>query len=237
MRRLLVAALAVGLLSAACSDGDDDVAAYLSLGDSIAVGWSASDPPNNGFVALVAGQEDAELRNLAVAGATTADVIDHQLADAVSLVESGGAAFVTVSAGVNDLADLIPNGTCAEDPLPASCPLEVTLADVEERLLRIVDDIRDADDEVPIVLLAYPNFFSGTGHPWEASAARVLPRLAEAMRGIADEYGRVAVAEPSFEGRGGELTHVLDEPFDPHPNDAGHRIIADAVVEALATVE
>ena len=38
-----------------------------------------------------------------------------------------------------------------------------------------------------------------------------------------------------FDGRGGELTHVLDTPFDPHPNDAGYRVIADAFIDVLKT--
>ena len=55
---------------------------------------------------------------------------------------------------------------------------------------------------------------------------------------LAARHDRVAVAgpAPAFEGRGGELTHVLDPVFDPHPNDAGHRAIADAVAAALDSV-
>jgi hypothetical protein len=90
---------------------------------------------------------------------------------------------------------------------------------------------------VPIVLLGYPNFFSGTGHAWEAPAGRVLPQLVDSLQMVASEHDRVEVALPSFDGRGGELTHVNDEDFDPHPNDAGHRVIADAMLAALAKVE
>jgi hypothetical protein len=64
----------------------------------------------------------------------------------------------------------------------------------------------------------------------------VLPRLAEAIRRVAARHDRVAVAEPSFEARGGDLTHVLDPQFDPHPNDAGHRVIADAFASAIDAV-
>jgi hypothetical protein len=89
----------------------------------------------------------------------------------------------------------------------------------------------------PIVLLAYPNLFSGTGHRFEAPASRVLPRLDDVIRTVATKYQHTAVADPSaaFEGHGRELTHVLDTPFDPHPNDAGHRVIADAFIDVLKT--
>ena len=88
---------------------------------------------------------------------------------------------------------------------------------------------------MPIVLLAYPNFFSGTGHAWEAPASRVLPRLDDVVRDVASRFDRVTVAEPSdaFECHAGELTHVNDAAFDPHPNDAGHRVIAGAFEAAL----
>ena len=43
----------------------------------------------------------------------------------------------------------------------------------------------------------------------------------------------LAAAAPAFEGEGATLTHVLDPHFDPHPNDAGHRAIADAFEAAL----
>jgi hypothetical protein len=65
----------------------------------------------------------------------------------------------------------------------------------------------------------------------------VLPRLDEVIRAVASKHPHTAVADPSavFEGRGGELTHVLDTTFDPHPNDAGHRVIADAFINVLKT--
>jgi lysophospholipase L1-like esterase len=46
------------------------------------------------------------------------------------------------------------------------------------------------------------------------------------------------VATPSFEDQSADLplTQVLDEPFDPHPNDAGHRTIADAIMASLEDV-
>jgi len=227
--------IAVVIASMRSSSGETGGDVYVSIGDSIAAGNGASDPATTGFVALLAAREEVSVRNLAVSGATTDDVLTEQLGKALVPIESGRAAFVTISAGGNDLAGLIPNASCVQEPLPASCPLDETLATVEKTLNAIVAYIRDANTRVPIVLLAYPNFFSGTGHAWEAPAGRVLPRLDELIREVASRFERVSVAETfdAFEGRGGELTHVNDAAFDPHPNDAGHRIIADAFASAL----
>jgi lysophospholipase L1-like esterase len=217
------------------SSGESKRDVYVSIGDSIATGNGASDPPSTSFAALLAAREEVSLHNLAVAGATTQDVLDAQLGRALVPIQADRAAFVTISVGGNDLATLIPNGECVEDPVPASCPLDEALATVEANLSSIVAYIRDANSRVPIVLLAYPNLFSGTGHAWEAPAGRVLPALGGVVRAIAARYDHVAVADPStaFEGHGDELTHVLDAQFDPHPNDAGHRVIADAFAEAV----
>ncbi|HXK34123.1 MAG TPA: SGNH/GDSL hydrolase family protein [Dehalococcoidia bacterium] len=247
MRTLLpLLACIVAVAAASACGGEDNggpaaqpVAggAYISVGDSIAAGSGASDPARTSFAAIVGSRLNLELTNLAVAGATTSDVIDQQLAAARGTT---GVRLITVSAGGNDLAALIPNATCTQDPLPDTCPLEDALARVEERLLRIVRDLRAAHPDAAIVLLAYPNFFSNTGHDFEAPAARVLPRFAETVRAVAAASGpRVAVADASrlFDGRGDELTHVLDEVFDPHPNDAGHEALAGVVAEAYRGLE
>ena len=209
----------------------------MSIGDSIAAGVGASNSTRTSFAALIAAGEDLTLLNLAEAGATSQNVFDEQLPQVLPILRAGRVRFITISAGGNDLAALIPNAACVEEPLPQSCPLGEMLDGVEERMGELLDALRGADARVPIVLLGYPNFFSGTGHAWEAPAGRVLPELVARLEGIAAAYENIVVATPSFEGRGGELTHLKDAHQDPHPNDAGHRVIAAAVLAALAELE
>jgi lysophospholipase L1-like esterase len=235
--------VALGLLVyllAFLGDADDDDGAlnaqdvYVSVGDSVAAGYGASDPASTSFAALIAAEEDLSLYNVAKANVTTRQVIDEQLPDVLPILGSGRVRLITISAGGNDLAALIPNASCVEEPLRASCPLDSTLAGVADRLDEMLRLLRDANPNVPIVILGYPNFFAGTDHAWEAPAAAVLPLLTDTMQTVASKYERVSVATPAFRGQQRRpLTHVLDTPFDPHPNDAGHRIIADAMLEAL----
>ncbi len=230
---LVYVVAAVGGSTDTTTSGD----VYASMGDSVAAGNGARDAATTSFAALVAAREEVTLFNVAEAGATSRVVIEEQLADVLPLLGSGRVRLITISAGGNDLAALIPNAACTEDPPPEACPLDETLDGVIERIDEVLRLLRDADPSVPIVLLGYPNFFSGTRHAWEAPAGRVLPALVERLQAAAAKYDRIAVATPSFDGRGDALTHVNDAEFDPHPNDAGHRVIADAILAALAEIE
>jgi lysophospholipase L1-like esterase len=234
---VMIAAVALGACGGASARHYDGV--YLSLGDSVAAGNGSSDRASTSFAALLAKDEGGlAVENLGVAGATTGDVIQKQLPQIDAAVAGRKLAFITISIGGNDLGALIPNTTCQQEPLPASCPLDDALAGVTRNLDEIMRQLRAKHGSTPIVLLLYPNFFSGTGHAFEAPAARVLPRLDEAISGVAARYKHTAVAPTAavFEGEGPRLTHVLDARFDPHPNDAGHRLIADAFVAALKDV-
>lgn len=238
---LALCALLLATVLAACAGSSSQAytGVYLSLGDSIAAGNGASDAATTAFVPLLARDEGGlEVLNLAVAGATTRDVMEKQLPRALD-GEKRRLAFITISAGGNDLAALIPNAACQQDPLPASCPLDDALAQVERNMDGVMKELRRAYPRTPIVVLLYPNFFSGTGHPFERPAQRVLPRLDEVLARVTARYPHTAVATAaaSFEGRGARLTHVLDPRFDPHPTDAGHRAIAAAFIAALKRVK
>ncbi len=234
-------AIAVTLLAACSSTSSGPktyTGVYLSLGDSVAAGNGASDAATTSFAALLAHDEGSlTLDNLAVAGATTNDVIDKQLPTATANKQD--LAFITISIGGNDLAALIPNSACVQDPLPASCPLDDALSKVQANYDQIMKTLRKAWPNTPIVALLYPNFFSGTGSPLEAPAQRVLPMLDQAISDVVAKYEHTAVATTAadFDGQGAKLTHVLDPQSDPHPNDAGHRLIADAFIAALTRVK
>ncbi|MEX2246403.1 MAG: GDSL-type esterase/lipase family protein, partial [Dehalococcoidia bacterium] len=155
----IVLALSAGGYAIACGSDDGDLPGqkvYVSLGDSVAAGNGASDARSTGFAAVLAQRRAVELQNFAAAGATTSDVIERQLDRALRTIEEGDVAFVTISAGGNDFAGLIPNASCVEDPLPASCPIDETLLGVEANLREILARIRKADADVLVLLLGYP---------------------------------------------------------------------------------
>jgi lysophospholipase L1-like esterase len=215
---------------------------YLALGDSIAAGAGASDSKSTSYVGRVESvlrqhYNNVELRNLAVGGHTTQDLIDQQLPAALDALKNDDVRLVTITIGGNDL-NVVQNSpdaaTCIADVNDPKCPVAEILVGTEERLDRVMGDLRGAGADVPIAIQVYPNLFSGTGHVFEQPAGQAFGKLNDVIERVAAKHD-ILIADPraAFEGRGGKLTHTLDATPDFHPNDAGYGAIADAFLNAL----
>ena len=250
----LLGLFALALAALACNGGDAEAPGrsplpegvagglYLVLGDSWAAGQGASDADATSYAALVAQAlrsrfgEALELRSLAVGAQTTEALVDGQLPQLVELVQQGEVRLVTLTIGGQDLLQYVSEPVCLQDPADLGCPLGDGLFEVEQRLDRILRELREAGPEVAIAIQLYPNLFSGTGHQFDRPTDTAFGLLNGVITGVARRHD-VLVADPrvAFEGQGRALSHVEDaEPdFDFHPNDAGHRVIADAFLEVL----
>jgi lysophospholipase L1-like esterase len=245
-----VVAAASGL---ACNSSDDATGAllpedvsggvYVALGDSVAAGSGASDPETTSYVALVGAAlrdrygETLEVRNLADGGATTQSLIDGQLDAATEALREGDVRLVTITIGGNDLNELQSSPdtpACLADVRSPACPVAELLVGTEERLDTILGELRAAGPETAIVMELYPNLFSGTGHIFEGPADDAFAMLNEVIARVTERYD-IVLADPRapFVGGGRELTRLLDATPDAHPNDAGHRAIAEAFLEAV----
>jgi len=216
---------------------------YLALGDSFAAGSGASDAAATSYVGLVGAAlgdrygETLETRNLADGGATTQSLIDGQLHAATEALRAGDVRLVTITIGGNDLNELQSSpdtAACLVDVASPACPVAELLAGTEERLDTILSELRAAGPETVMVMELYPNLFSGTGHVFEEAAEDAFTMLNEVIARVTERYD-VVLADPRapFVGGGRELTHLLDATPDAHPNDAGHRAIAEAFLAAL----
>lgn len=223
-----------GLLSDAAPGG-----VYLALGDSIAAGTGASDAGRTSYPALVADAYRArvgqvQLVSLAVAGHTTQDLIDQQLPAALARLEQGDVRLVTVTIGGNDLFVFAGQAACQPDPTAPGCHVEDALLAVERRLDRILADLREAGPDAVLVILAYPNLFSGSGHPFERPAEAAFDLLDGVITSVARRYDvLVADARPAFVDKGNDYTHILERTPDFHPNDEGYRALADVFLQTL----
>ena len=216
-----------GFLALAALRGSGDAAGdgiYVSLGDSIAAGNGASDPRQTGSSRCwPSGRMSASTFNVAVAGATTQDVIDVQVAKVLSIVQAGHVSFITISAGGNDLAALIPNAACTQDPLPARARSMRRWTASKRGSTRScgICAMRTCVCRSCCWRIRTSSRGRGTSSTRRRRACcRGSTMSSPALRRSTSGW-RWRNRRRRSNGAGGELTGVLAEPFDPHPNDEG----------------
>ena len=227
------------------ADGNRDV--YIALGDSLAAGVGASSF-DLGYVGvfhhrleLIEGRP-ISLLNLGVSGATSAEILADQLPGALQEIQrlrddgdpTTSVSVVTLNAGGNDLRGALALWACLSDLFGETCltGLNVIADELRDNLEPIIDLLLDGPGEVPTVYLM--NLYSLSDERLE-SFQRVLDlvtaMLNEAIVDAGDRAGVIVVDVSSiFRGRAEELTNVATA--DIHPNDAGHRELAGALLRA-----
>jgi hypothetical protein len=160
---------------------------------------------------------------------------------------------VTLTLGANDFLPPVITEPCASDPGDVACQLTVAtaLTTFSGNYLAILAqlDIALAQDpgEGRILVTTYYNPFDGTGDPWEGPVDAVLlgsdgavdcganlgDLIKVGLNDIITCVGGLMGAEivdihPLFNDAAPDLTHITEG--DIHPNNDGHRAIADAVI-------
>jgi acyl-CoA thioesterase-1 len=236
---------------------------YIALGDSLAEGVGASDPSSTAYVPKfheylqdALGIADLTLMNLGHSGDTSVDLIAHgHLAEAVR--EIGARNFdeipendvqvVTLNIGGNDLLDLFLDlviaGTCPELETSMAKPecvdaLQDVLDGLRENFDQALDELEQADPDLPILTADLYNPFSGSNLPFDEVAEWALEGregspveegLNDVIRSIAAEHGvRVADWYSTFQGKSAQFV----APDRIHANDAGYTAMTDALAAA-----
>jgi acyl-CoA thioesterase-1 len=198
--------------------------AYVSLGDSLAVGVGASDPEERGYAALyrdaLAEEAHREVRfvQLGVSGETSESFIGYpqrgssQLARAETALKRYPGATVTLSLGANDLLGTA-DATDAER--------EDAIARYGQNLDYILKRLGDASDPEPriAVLVLYNPAPGSFTDEW-------VGRLNREIRAVSEANGAsVAAGDRAFRGHEREYVHY---PGDIHPTDKGYAALARA---------
>jgi lysophospholipase L1-like esterase len=253
----LAAFLSLGLLLFATSSRDaafaQEAPAYLALGDSLAYGIGASDPASTGYVAIVHDalaasqryeESGLELINLGVPGARSADLLipGGQLESALAEIEArrnddepNDIEVISVDIGGNDLLALVaPDSPCLEGASvePCRAAFGEVLSAIDENLGEVVARLREAAPEAVIVVVDLYNPYSGTGDPREPIAEVGVGQVNGVIGAVAAPSDlRITTASlfQLFAGRGNQWI----APDGIHPNDGGHRVIAEAVIAAI----
>ncbi len=188
---------------------------YMALGDSIAAGYGAL-PATQGYVYLLyqEGAFDAVPNtlfcNAAVPGATSKDVLDHQVAQ-VALFHPG---VITLTVGGNDLLAIMEGADPAQ-----------VLGTFALNLQQILYTLKTT---LPNAKIYISNQYSV---PEIAGSDQIVPIFNGIVSQIAQAFGvTVADVYSAFDGRKGLLLIERHDaaPDQVHPTNAGYRAIADA---------
>ncbi len=188
---------------------------YAALGDSFSAGTDDGSVPWPELTArgLDARGEPVELHNFARIGATTADVLEHQLEPALRL-EPG---IVSLVCGANDVL------------LTSRPDIEGCSANLEALLGRIRTELPGAT----IVTATYPDpgRFAGLRPRTRKRVVDGMTQVNLAIRSAAEAHGAVIMEFSQHPGVS-DRANVGSDGF--HPSGLGHRAAAASVLEALA---
>ena len=206
--------------------------------------------------------EDFVLRNLAVSGETSHSLLSGgqlEAADAAIADPDTDVRVVSLGIGGNDLLALLRETSCATSPTGSDCQslIGTALAGLARNLTAILTRLNSALAADPgtesVLVMTYYNPFSGTGSRFETPVDLVLLGVDQAVDctvlanpvnvGLNDliacattQAGATVVdAYPAFQGRGPELTNILEG--DVHPNTAGYREMARLLGPSARTAD
>ena len=254
---------AVGNVRAPTASSTSDPAAsgpglYIALGDSLSAGVGASSPETT-FVELVHQSlgPGFELMNLGHSGDTSDDLLQGgTLGRAVDTIKarngdddtSNDVRLVTLEIGGNDLLgiyfSLVQTGTCPDVQTALAKPectqaLRDALAGFRPNFDTALDRLQEADPDVPIVVMTLYNPFDYLGAIGELGVLSLdgqtgtdFPEgLNDIIRAVAGGHEGVTVVDV-YSAFKGKTASLISSDFI-HPNDAGYRTMADAVIAAI----
>ncbi len=170
--------------------------AYVALGDSYSSGVGAGGASgaclrSRGAYAYRLGRTVTSMR--ACGGATTADVLDRQLASFPADTR-----LVTITIGGNDAGFIDVIGSCLLGS-PSSCSTRVGRAErfvrtrLTARLRRVYDAIGDRAPDATVVVAGYPRLFAR--RPWCGPVGRIDDREQRRLNEAANLLARTIAAE------------------------------------------
>jgi len=184
-------------------------------------------------------ERELALVNLAVSGATSADLLEPrgQLEQALAEIDGRAAdnpvEVITIDIGGNDFLPLSEEGSpCLPTPGEACLAQFMQgLGEYEQNLRQVLTALREAAPEADIVVLGVYNPLVGT--PQEGAVNLLVAQVNGVMARVAGEVTIGAkMADPFPLLRERPASEVI-APDMIHATDAGHALLAQAIVAAL----
>ena len=223
---------------------DEDATRYMALGDSIAAGFKAM-PVTNAYPYLLyqEGTFDAIphtlFANAAVPGATSADVLHHQVPQALIKFADGGfnAGYITLTVGGNDLLSILHYIATHQNPQDVQQFAATVLATYGQNLSAALFQLRQG---LPSAKIFVANQYTipeiEAAIPLTAQVIAAFNGVVSQVVGFFPDHVYVVDVFSAFKGRNQLLLverHGASA-FETHLTSLGHHVIADAFAEVIA---
>lgn len=241
LRILIVLVIALSLpvttVSAHNDHKDHGKESLVALGDSIPFGYSPysnnNRPAKFAYPYLIGDKADVKVRNLAVSGWQTDDLLAALESNKKFRQALKRADYVTVQVGGNDFLEILraaqaeSNGNAAM--FNQLLQQKLANSDAFDNLRKIIEEIRSLTNG-RIVLYNLYNPFQ-TYDPLHQVTDNYLPQLNAMYKGIADSYKRVSLADAYSAFGDNQAKYIFKG--DIHPTKAGHAVLAKIGLKAL----
>jgi lysophospholipase L1-like esterase len=222
----------------------EDATRYMALGDSLAAGYKAV-PVTNGYAYLLyqEGTFDAIphtlFANAAVPGATSADVLHHQVPQALIPFGDGGfnAGDITLTVGGNDLLAILHYLATHQDPQDVQQFASTVLTQYGQNLASILFQLRQG---LPAAKIFVANQYTipeiEVLVPLTAQAITALNNVIAQVVGLFADHVYLVDVFSAFKGRNNLLLVERHgaAAFETHITSLGHRVMADAFADVIA---
>jgi lysophospholipase L1-like esterase len=220
----------------------DDATRYMALGDSIAAGFKAQ-PATNGYAFLLYqnGAFDrlphTVFNDIASVGATSLDVLQHQVPQALIPASRGGFVpqYLTLTVGGNDIAAILPCTT--SDPPPPDPQACVTKALIDY-MTNLTGILQQLVSSLPTAKIFVGNQYSVPELEELFGGSQVVDLFNQTTAGVVSAFpGHVFLVDvhSAFLDRHGLL--LIERhgaaPLEVHLTNAGHRAMAQAFEEVI----
>jgi lysophospholipase L1-like esterase len=231
---------------------------YVALGDSIAYGYGLSDIPAQCYTSIVASGLGTNLINYAVNGMTSDGLLialENLDEGTTGRTQLQNAALITVSIGSNDLLSKLSGvwnmmsgsekaGTELYAALEASLTSDEKLAEFASgvetysgNLPKIYTALRNLNPSAQIIMTEFYNPYYGVmlgAFDFGALSDKFIVQMNDVLHaGQTDMNYKIAPVYDAFNKPSLTNVDMSSLSLDPHPNNAGHAIFAEAVLSMV----
>jgi lysophospholipase L1-like esterase len=212
---------------------------YLSLGDSLAAGWSPSKTIENGYSDFAAAYlKEKNLlgsysKAFAVPGDKTDDVLEDLKKNEQLRAAVKNANTITISAGANDLLKDAKLDPVSKVLILDETTVPGTLQKIAANYSVILQTIKELNPNAKVYVMGYYFAFPYVSDVQKPKLIELTKTLNTIIKAAAAAQGATFVEV--YDKFGDDPKKYLPNPVDIHPNMEGYKLMSEAFLASLAT--